>query len=378
MNKSSKLFITILLLFSLVILFKLCLNSNEFNFVDNRMSYKFEKPTIKTILSGEYQESVANAIADQLPKYNYFKLIYLKIANYTNYLSVKLFKLDHKNKYINFDGINLYKDYLIYTPTSKDNMIDVSKDDLTAINNLTTNTNANIYFYFVDSDYNHNFEDNTNNGYLTYLIDNLNIPKENISYLDITDFKTYQKYFYKTDHHWNHLGSYKGYTDIANLMNFNNILTSNEEYCYDNIPSYGSKSKQLAGLKILNETICLYTYTYPNLQFYNSNEELAEYGSTLAEIESSPELSYAGIYGGDYPELIINNLDSSNGKKLLIYSNSYSNAVNKLLASEYQNTYIIDGRYYDETSMVEYINSHEIDDVLILANDMLLWDDIKW
>lgn len=150
------------------------------------------------------------------------------------------------------------------------------------------------------------------------------------------------------------------------------------EYCFDGIPTYGSKSKKLAGIKILKETICVYEFDYPDYKIYNGNIELEQYGSSLDELKKQDEISYPGIYGGDYAELIFKNLDNNNDKKLLVYSNSYSNAINKLLAANYQETYIIDGRYYKESNMIDYINKHEIDDVLILANSMLLWDDIRW
>jgi hypothetical protein len=89
-------------------------------------------------------------------------------------------------------------------------------------------------------------------------------------------------------------------------------------------------------------------------------------------------ISYASIYGSDYKEIIFKNLDNKNGKKLLVYANSFSNAINKLLASSYFETYVIDGRYYENFDIIDYINENEIDDVLILANCMLFWDDIDW
>ena len=60
------------------------------------------------------------------------------------------------------------------------------------------------------------------------------------------------------------------------------------------------------------------------------------------------------------------------------FANSYSNAINKLLAASYKETYVIDGRYYKEKNMIDYINDKKIDDVLILGNNMLFSDEISW
>ena len=374
----NKIMVALLLLFSLAVMAKLCLNSNEYNFVDNRMSYRFRMPSLKDTLNGDFQKNFESIIADQMPKYNWFKLLYLKVENYVNVLSIKIFNMDKKGKYINLNGVNLFDDYLLYTPIVSSDLKTISSNDIEEINKIIANTDSNVYVYFVNSDYNIGFDKTKKVDVVSFLRSNLNLNEDKIGQLSIKSFNQYKKYFYKTDHHWNHVGSYRGYKDIAELMGIDKPILFNKEYCFDNADSYGSKSKKLAGIKILNERMCVYDFSLPNFKYYNGNEELDEYGSSIEELKQGDELSYAGIYGGDYPELIIRNTEIDSQKKLLIYSNSYSNAVNKLLAASYAETYIIDGRYYNEESMIEYINNHQIDDVLILGNCMLLWDDIKW
>ena len=63
---------------------------------------------------------------------------------------------------------------------------------------------------------------------------------------------------------------------------------------------------------------------------------------------------------------------------MLIYSNSFSNGVNKLLASHYKTTYVIDGRHTNGFNMINYINDNNIDDVLIISSKILFNDDIEW
>ena len=381
MNKkeiNNKIFIATLLIISCGILFQLSRNSNEYNYVDNRTSYKFSFPTIKSLLSNEYQSHFEDVIADQLPKYNYFKLVYLKITNYVNFGTIYLFKLDKLDKYINLESINLYKEYLLYNTTTEANFKKVSSNDIDEINNIAANTNANIYLYFVETDANYNFETNHKVEIIDYFEQNLKINKKNIAVYQLSSYNDYQEFFYKTDHHWNYKGSFEGYKQISNLMNFNYILEPQDEICFEKVKSYGSKSKSIAGINILNDKMCMYEYQYPQFEIYASGKKILDYGKTAEELKKSSEISYASIYGGDYDELVFINKEAHNNKKLLIYSNSYSNAINKLLASNYQETYVIDGRYYKEKSMIDYINNHTIDDVLILGNCMLFADDIKW
>lgn len=374
----SILFVGFLLLFSLVVLFKLFKNSNEYNLVDNRMANKFTFPSLKKIISGEYQNSIEEAIADQMPKYNWFKVGYLKIANYLNISTVYFFGLNSYDKYINLGGINLYHDYLIRGSTNEETFISTAKDDIVSINNIKNKTSANVYLYFIENDYNVNFETNYKVPYEKYLKDNLILDYDKISSFKIDSFDTFKNYFYITDHHWNYIGSYKAYKDIASFMNFDYVLEPKNTICFDDIPSYGSKSKSIARVKIFKDIMCMYEFDFPEFQISNSEGYMDDYGGKVTDLQQLKEISYASIYGGDYDELVFINKGKNNNKKLLVYANSYSNAINKLLASNYKETYIIDGRYFRRASMVEYINDKNIDDVLILGNSMLFWDDIKW
>ena len=377
-DKNNKIFILMLLILSVGILFKVFRNSNDYNFADNRMSYKFSMPTIKSLLSLEYQDHIEDVIADQMPKYNYFKLIYLKAANYINVKTIYLFKLNELNRYIKMGGINLYNDYLIYNTTTIKDFADVSKNDIEEINNIILKTKANIYLYFIETDSNYNFETGKKIDTTDYLKEKINLSESNISSYNISSFDDYKDYFYRTDHHWNYKGSYRGYLEIANLMHFDNVLTYKDSICFDNINSYGSKLKGIANIKMFSDKMCLYQYDFPNFEIYASNKLLKNYGSTIEELKNAKELSYSTVYGGDYGELIFINKESNNNKKLLVYTNSYSNAINKLLAANYSEAYIIDGRYYKDKNMIDYINEKEIDDVLILGNCMLFENELNW
>lgn len=373
-----KLFLIFFLLFFGCILVKLVANSNEYNLVDNRRSYKFEKPSFKTIISGEFQSNVENAISDQMPKYNWFKLAYSKVSNFLNLETIYFFKFDKIPKYIKIGTVNLYKGYLLYNTTTNDGFINTSKNDIQEINNIIKNVDANVYLYFVNTDSNINFETNYKVDSISYLKKALLINKNNISSYDIQNFDDYKGYFYKTDHHWNYKGSYKGYLEIANLMKFDNVLKYNDKICFDKAISSGSKTKSIGDNRYFRDRMCIYTFDFPNFEIIANNVIIDSYGNTVEELNKKTELSYGALYGGDFAELIFKNLDSTNNKKLLIYANSYSNAINKLLASNYSETYVIDGRHFKDFDMIEYVKKNNVDDILILANCMLFWDDIKW
>lgn len=374
----NKIFIVVLILFFSVILFKFIKNSNYYNLVDNRTSYKFVNPTISTILSGEYQTSVEDAAADQMPKYNYFKLAYIKLSNYINIKTLCFFKLDKLNRYIKLSNINLYKNYLLYNPVSKESLEKSAQNDIDEINNLKENTKANIYLYYIENDENYDFSSDYRIDMENYLKDNLNIDNSSIGIFNLESFENYKKCFYVTDHHWNYEGANKGYVEIASLMNLKKVLEPVETICFDKAKSDGSKAKNVGAIDMFKDIMCKYRYNYPEFEIFVSGEQVSDYGKTTEDLLEKSIISYGDIYGWDYDEIIFINKEIDNNRKLLIYSNSYSNAINKLLASHYEETYVIDGRKYQEKTMVEYINENKIDDVLILGNNMLFRDNISW
>ena len=71
--------------------------------------------------------------------------------------------------------------------------------------------------------------------------------------------------------------------------------------------------------------------------------------------------------GGDFPLTIVKTSGVNNGRKCLIIKESYGNALSTYIASAFDETYIVDERYYDG-NIVDLINERGITDVLIINN----------
>ena len=339
-NLENLLFTIILVIFYLIIFFSLLQNKNIYNQVNNRTSLNIQFPTVSKFLKGDYQEQFEQAISDQMPKYNYFQLFYPTLSNLINYNTLKIFNLDRQQKYIKLG--------------------------------------ENIYAYYINSDYNINFETNKKLQLEKYFQKHLTLSKDHIKMFTVNDFQDYQQYFYRLDHHWNNIGSRMAYLDIASMMHLSSTLKVKNESCFQDKKFLGSKSKMIALHHFLTEKICVDTYDFPKFTIYSQGKVLDDYGNDIEKLKNQKELSYATIYGGDYDEIIFKNEDAKENKNLLIYSNSYSNSLNKLLASHYRNTYVIDGRYIKDFNFINYLEEKQIDDVLILANNMLFKDTIEW
>ena len=377
-NLENLLFTILLVIFYLIIFFSLLQNKNIYNQVNNRTSLNIQFPTVSKFLKGDYQEQFEQAISDQMPKYNYFQLFYPTLSNLINYNTLKIFNLDRQQKYIKLgENIYAYDTSLVYPPIQEKDLKDY-EEDIQKINTLKSNTNKNIYFYYINSDYNINFETNKKLQLEKYFQKHLTLSKDHIKMFTVNDFQDYQQYFYRLDHHWNNIGSRMAYLDIASMMHLSSTLKVKNESCFQDKKFLGSKSKMIALHHFLTEKICVDTYDFPKFTIYSQGKVLDDYGNDIEKLKNQKELSYATIYGGDYDEIIFKNEDAKENKNLLIYSNSYSNSLNKLLASHYRNTYVIDGRYIKDFNFINYLEEKQIDDVLILANNMLFKDTTEW
>ena len=375
-KKSNIFYISLFIIFFIVIGIFLIKNSNTQNDILNRSSYRYEKFTINKFLKGDFQTNIEDSTSDQLPLYNYFQLLYPTVKNNINCSYIDACNLD-RNEYADMgSGLNLYKSYLVYNPIGEDELNNYD-NYINKINHISESVDSNFYLYYVNSDQNIILDKFKETDVDTYLRDRITIPSNHFSSLKVKSFDDYSKYFLKLDHHFTNVGVYQVYSDLYELLNLNNKIEKTNTVCFNKNKVFGSKSKSLALENKLTEKMCVDDFDLPN---YNIliNGESSTYGASISDLEALDYISYATIYGSDYAEIIIDNPETLSNKSILIYSNSFSNGINKLIASHYETTYVIDGRHTNGFNMIDYINENNIDDVLILSSKILFYDDLEW
>ena len=355
---------------------------------ENRVLQQFEHLTLKKYLDGSYQSNLEIAISDQFIGGETIKSKVKEVLNIFDYNYIP--KSVCKNKYVKLsDGYYNFNcdDALVVKYALKDeNNIQNIKDRIDIYNKL--NNYVDTYYYFLSTPSIFNFENNE------YTIDVFRILKENlrgkynISSLEFKNYDEYINYFYKTDHHWNHIGSYKAYKDIISMVRPNDkILQPIEEVVFDDIIFYGSEAR-VSRILDFKENFKVYNFDFPMMNILE-NRVGNTYGNEfnyLNGIYEDDKLAnhYGLYYGGDSAEIIF---DTHKGKyNALILGSSYTNAIDKLIASHFKKTYDVDLRHYKETfgeefDIKKYIDENEIDKVIILADYGFLIDDsfdIEW
>lgn len=356
---------------------------------ENRSLQTFEHITLKTYLNGTYQKSLEDALSDQFIGGETIKLKlkdFLKFSDYNN-----IPKSVCRNKYVNLDGT--YYNYncddaLILKYEEMNPQIETNiRSRIDTYNNLNEYISTSYFFLSTSAIY--NFEKNE------YNIDMIKLLKDNLknyydfSTLEFKNYEEYSKYFYKTDHHWNHIGSYEGYKIIMSMLNpKDEILVPEEEVVFEDIIFYGS-SARISQIFDFKENFKVYKFKYPSMKITN-NTIYDNYGTEeeyFNGIFYKDKLAghYGNFYGGDAGELIFDT-GKKEKKNILILGSSFTNAINKLIASHYNKTYVIDLRHYEEIKdqtfdIKKYIKQNNIDKVLIIMDYGFLKDqsfDIDW
>ena len=175
--------------------------------------------------------------------------------------------------------------------------------------------------------------------------------------------------YFNTDHHWTGLGAYYAYTafmDAAGLgyYDYGSYTKHTINGFLGTLYSGTNMAKSLeenpdyvewCEFPVANKT---YQYNKGDLQNYFSSSVMHGY--------ASGPYSYGVFLGGDYPLTIIKT-DVNNGRKLVIIKESYGNAPATYIASGFEETYVVDERYYDG-NLVKLVEDRGITDVLIINN----------
>ena len=371
-------FYDILFLISLGIILILTVISVVFfkktiNYYENRSSYYFSAPTIENIKSGEFQKSFELALSDQILMSSRVKKIYNFFNNYVNILfSNFVFKTYCNDNYIKTTSNSITfgcDNNLVYEPIyiTSDNK-SLFDNRISNINNLINKSPVPVYTYYIEKDTDINFKNNEKTNVSGYIYKNI-LDKSNFNVFNINNFSEFQNYFYKTDHHWNYMGSYEAYKDLANTLNLGEVIKSSVIKC-NNSKFSGSKASIAGSSYIYKEDFCAYVFDFPEHITYINGEKVNDYGSQN-NFEMN-NISYGMYYGGDDAEIIFD-YNNPTKENILIIGESYDNAILKLISTHYNKTFSIDLRHYERQfgkkfNYLEYIKKNNINKTLLIGN----------
>lgn len=181
-------------------------------------------------------------------------------------------------------------------------------------------------------------------------------------------FKHKQEYIqFNTDHHWTGRGAYYAYYAFCKSAGL------------DPIPLQGFQRKVIPNflgtlyfytlskeLKKNIDSVEYFKVPVNTKTFFIGKGKTAEQPCQLYAEYAKGSNAYGVFLGGDYPLMRIST-NLNNGRKALIFKDSYGNAFSPFLASHFDEVFIIDFRYYNG-SVKNLVDKHKITDIIFAHN----------
>ena len=111
----------------------------------------------------------------------------------------------------------------------------------------------------------------------------------------------FSEYFYRTDHHWNYLGSYRAYRELLSFLGCTDAPL--EPTATETLGEFSGSKAAGTGLDIFSEPFTVYRFAYPEMTVTRNGEPADDYGRQDA-VPGELALSYGAFYGGDDGEII--------------------------------------------------------------------------
>lgn len=183
------------------------------------------------------------------------------------------------------------------------------------------------------------------------------------------------EYYYRTDHHYNFEGAYATYYEIINSISEKSRLKISPPMGKADLdivtlpnPFGGSRNRQIYYMVPTEEHIQL---AYPKTQIPYEKYVNGKADNKLYYLkeDASTMVNYTVYMGGDWAETVFktNNDDLPN---LLVFGDSFTNAIEPLLFNHFNETRILDLRHYNKMSLFEYIEQYKPDMVLMVRDDL--------
>lgn len=346
---------------------------DDLNEYENRYANKLIAPTVANFLDGSFQDNAEKALSDQVFFAQNMKKTYNGVNAKYNESFLKIFSGKEDRHYVNLGEVNLFGENLVY-PTSKHEYIDEPlADRVNGINEMIGKyKDIDFYVYYIEKDTDINFETREKVGVYEYINENINLPGENVGCFETDNFDDFSENFYKTDHHWNATGSYKGYKEVMNLLGYKGEIIKPSESVTLKGVFQGSKTKT-PKTSSYSEEFVVNRFEFPEMDIKINGADAKDYGQQENYKEGTQEdASYSLYYGDDMGEIIFDT-DNKSKENILLIGESYDNAILKLVASHFNKTYSIDLRFYTAYMgktfhLSEYLRENDIKKVLLIGN----------
>ena len=209
----------------------------------------------------------------------------------------------------------------------------------------------------------------------------------NVTFVDaysVIEKHTAEYIYFRTDHHWTHLGAYYAYTALCERAGFtpvnrDDFATGQWENFVGSLYTYVANYPQGQILKDNPDTV---HYWKPSANItttcYNGTSLKNGYAmGTICRVGEDVDNKYLTFMGGDHPIAIVET--DTQGPTILVIKESYGNALISWLTNHYSKIILIDPRqYYSKNSDIDlaaFAQEQGVNQCLVVNYPMMLNSD---
>ena len=207
---------------------------------------------------------------------------------------------------------------------------------------------------------------------------------DNVTYVDAYDVlarHTAEYLYFRTDHHWTHLGAYYAYTALCDAAELTpRALDEFEQGQWENFVgsmyTYAANYPQAKVLKENPDTVYYWKPAVDYSCYYYSDTTLSDpYPiGVISGVGDGVPNKYLTFMGGDHPVTVVET--DVEGPCILVLKESYGNALISWLTSHYSKIILIDPREYfkgnDDINLADFAREQGVDQCLIINYPMML------
>lgn len=380
---SNVIFIVLFSLFLLAALGATILLSNgEYSYFENRILAQMPEITKENVISGEYFTGVESYLKDHAAGRNTLLKLDTGIKLFIN---VKLLNCPVVNETVVLDDVLL--PFNAYETVSSDTVnfkAQAMAENLTELTELVESYGGEYYYVLVPCQYVSyadeypwylNNRDEYTNASRKALYEAL--EDTNVSLIDMYDILLNEELrgsvASRVDNHYTIYGAYLTYLEIMKAINSDAdpILDELEEgeYTITEMPNHyiGSRLRKLFNMNSIDEKLSILTPNEPVTftRYDNGNENVSTVYSMPATEYNWVE--YALYMGGDVAETVIDT-GREDLPSILIYGDSFTNAVESIIYYSFGEMRSIDLRYYKDMTLGDYIRLYQPDYVVCIRD----------
>lgn len=182
-----------------------------------------------------------------------------------------------------------------------------------------------------------------------------------------------QDFYTVTDHHYSFKGAFAAYTAVMEKINAVTglnvqVLTMEDisPLTFVN-PFMGSRNRELFGLYATDEKLTVGALKQ-GIAYSRWDDGVQTDAPILGvPVNTTEQATYSVFMGGDFGETIVRT-NRPELPKILVYGDSFSNALESLIYASFDEMRTLDLRYYNDMSLREYIADYK-PDVVICVRD---------